>query len=353
MSKPLKSRIDFDESLPANKKTKLKKAKVFDQLAPEQFAASSHEAENEEREGEIEALVNAALKPRYSFWRKLVVIALSLIVVSIFAQTGQWIYHAWIKQNWVSLAIVAAGGLIIIAAIGAIITEWRRLYYLKERSQERIQAREFLQSHGMHGGREFCQKLGKQSAIGLDHPAMKRWQATIHDSHNDKEIVTLYSQIVQPILDEQASKEINRSSAESALMIAVSPLAIVDMAFIAWRNIRLINRIAAIYGIELGYYSRIRLFKMVLLNIAFAGASELVREIGMDWLSQDIMARLSTRAAQGIGAGLLTARLGIKTMELCRPLPWMDDKPKLADFRRQLFSQLKNIMPKSIEHKNI
>lgn len=81
-------------------------------------------------------------------------------------------------------------------------------------------------------------------------------------------------------------------------MIAVSPLAIVDMAFIAWRNIRLINRIAAIYGIELGYYSRIRLFKMVLLNIAFAGASELVREIGMDWLSQDIMARLSTRAAQ-------------------------------------------------------
>ncbi len=168
----------------------------MDQLAPEQFEASSHETENDEREGEIEALANVELKPkpRYSFWRRLVVIALSLIVVSIFAQTGQWIYQVWIKQNWVSLAIVAAGGLIIIAAIGVIITEWRRLYYLKECSQERIQAREFLQSHGMHGGRKFCQKLGKQSAIGLDHPAMKRWQITIHDSHNDKEIVTLYSQ---------------------------------------------------------------------------------------------------------------------------------------------------------------
>lgn len=65
------------------------------------------------------------------------------------------------------------------------------------------------------------------------------------------------------------------------------------------------------------------------------------------------MARLSTRVAQGIGAGLLTARLGIKTMELCRPLPWMDDKPKLADFRRQLLSQLKNIMPKPINYKNV
>jgi hypothetical protein len=28
-----------------------------------------------------------------------------------------------------------------------------------------------------------------------------------------------------------------------------------------------------------------------LLNIAFAGASELVREVGMDWMSQDLAAR--------------------------------------------------------------
>ncbi|MDX7017809.1 DUF697 domain-containing protein, partial [Klebsiella aerogenes] len=78
--------------------------------------------------------------------------------------------------------------------------------------------------------------------------------------------------------------------------------------------------------------------------IAFAGATELVREVGMDWLSQDLAARLSTRAAQGIGAGLLTARLGIKAMELCRPLPWIDNKPKLSDFRKELIGQLKNTL---------
>ncbi|HBI4825853.1 TPA: DUF697 domain-containing protein, partial [Salmonella enterica subsp. enterica serovar Pullorum] len=59
-------------------------------------------------------------------------------------------------------------------------------------------------------------------------------------------------------------------------------------------------------------------------------------------------ARLSTRAAQGIGAGLLTARLGIKAMELCRPLPWIDnDKPRLGDFRCQLIGQLKETLQKS------
>ena len=92
---------------------------------------------------------------------------------------------------------------------------------------------------------------------------------------------------------------------------------------------------------------RLRLFRLVLLNIAFAGASELVREVGMDWMSQDLAARLSARAAQGIGAGLLTARLGIKAMEVCRPLPWIDgDKPRLGDFRRELIGQLKETLNK-------
>ncbi len=48
-----------------------------------------------------------------------------------------------------------------------------------------------------------------------------------------EEVVTLYAHIVQPVLDAQARREISRSAAESTLMIAVSPLAMVDMAFIA------------------------------------------------------------------------------------------------------------------------
>jgi putative membrane protein len=50
---------------------------------------------------------------------------------------------------------------------------------------------------------------------------------------------------------------------------------------------------------------------------------------------------------------LLTARLGIKTMELCRPLPWLEgDKPKLGDFRRELVGKLKNSMVKSDKTKS-
>jgi putative membrane protein len=347
MSEPLKPRIDFEQPLQPQDELILKAAQAFDQQTAENFYPAAPELDAEDEEGRVEGLLNVALKPRHSLWHKMVIASLVLFGASVIARSVQWINQAWQQQDWIALGATTAGGLMVLAGVGSVAAEWRRLYRLRQRAEERDIARELLVSHGIGQGRVFCEKLARQAGLDQGHPVLQRWHASLHETHNDREVVELYAKLVQPTLDNQARGEISRYAAESALMIAVSPLALVDMAFIAWRNIRLINRIAALYGIELGYFSRIRLFRLVLLNIAFAGASEWVREVGMDWLSQDLAARLSARAAQGIGAGLLTARLGIKAMELCRPLPWLEgDKPKLGDFRRQLISQLKNTLPK-------
>lgn len=348
MSEPIKPRIDFETELKAPVDPVIKPALAFDEQMSERFIPVSIETDEQQEEGEAEAVLNRALKPRRSLWGKVVRLGVAVLGISVVAQGVQWVHDAWIQQDWVALGACTAGGLIIIAGVGSVATEWRRLYRLRQRADERDTARDLLHSHGLGQGRAFCEKLAAQAGLDNSHPALQRWQASLHETQNDREVVELYARLVQPVLDAQARREISHSAAESALMIAVSPLALVDMAFIAWRNLRLVNRIAVLYGIELGYYSRIRLFRLVLLNMAFAGASELVREVGMDWMSQDLAARLSARAAQGIGAGLLTARLGIKTMELCRPLPWLDgDKPKLGDFRRELIGKLKNSMVKS------
>lgn len=342
----IKPRIDFARPLDADAVKPLRAAQTFTPEAEKAFLATPDVEALEEGEGE--KAVEAALRPRRSLWRRMVGVGLAIFGVSVVAQGVQWLHDAWLARDWFSLGTGAAGGLIVAAGAGAILAEWRRLYRLRQRAQERDIGRELLHSHGTGKGRAFCEKLVQQAQIDQAHPALQRWHAALHETHNDRETVTLYAQLVQPVLDRQAHREISRHAAESTLMIAVSPLALVDMAFIAWRNLRLVNRIAAIYGIELGYFSRLRLFRLVLLNMAFAGASELVREVGLDWMSQDIAARLSARAAQGIGAGLLTARLGIKAMELCRPLPWLeDDKPRLGDFRRELLGQLKDALAKN------
>lgn len=344
MNSPIKPRIDFAQPLETEKTDSLKAAQFFAQQDERFVAVDPGPAEEE---GAGEKAVEAALRPKRSLWRKMVKAGLAVFGASVVAQGIQWAHNAWVQQDWIAMGGCVAGGLIVCAGAGSLIAEWRRLYRLRERAEERDVARELLNSHGVGKGREFCEKLASQAGLDQGHPALQRWHASLHETHNDREIVALYAQLVQPVLDLQARREIGRCAAESTLMIAVSPLALVDMAFIAWRNLRLVNRIAVIYGIELGYFSRIRLFRLVLLNMAFAGASELVREVGMDWMSQDLAARFSARAAQGIGAGLLTARLGIKTMELCRPLPWLEnDKPRLGDFRRDLVAQLKETAQK-------
>ncbi len=348
MSEPLKPRINFDQEIKQPEDPILRAAQSFEGAQAEKFLAVADADPQLATEGQAEAVVSRALKPRRSLWSKMVRLGAIVFAASVVGQGVQWIHQAWIEQDWVALGACTAGGLIVVAGVGSVLTEWRRLYRLRQRADERDMARDLLHSHALGQGRAFCEKLARQAGLDQNHPALQRWQALLHETHSDREVVELYARLVQPVLDTQARREISQSAAESALMIAVSPLALVDMAFIAWRNLRLVNRIANLYGIELGYYSRIRLFRLVLLNIAFAGATELVREIGMDWISQDLAARLSARAAQGIGAGLLTARLGIKTMELCRPLPWLEgDKPRLGDFRSELIGKLKATMNKS------
>jgi len=346
MNTPIKPRIDFAEPLAEEQAPQLRQQQEFT-TQQEQFVVVDSDPE-ELNDSAGEQALESALRPKRSLWRKMVTAGLGLFGISVVAQGIQWTHQAWINQDWVALGGSAAGGLIVVAGVGSLLVEWRRLYRLRERAGERDIARDLLHSHGMGKGRAFCEKLAQQAGLSSGNPALQRWQASLHETHNDSEVVALYARLVQPQLDREARREISRCAAESTLMIAVSPLALVDMAFIAWRNLRLVNRIAQLYGIELGYFSRLRLFKLVLLNIAFAGASELVREVGMDWMSQDLAARLSARAAQGIGAGLLTARLGIKAMELCRPLPWLeDDKPRLGDFRRELIGQLKESLQRS------
>ncbi len=114
------------------------------------------------------------------------------------------------------------------------------------------------------------------------------------------------------------------------------------MLLVAWRNLRMLEQISRVYGVELGYWARIRLLKLVFVNMALAGASELVTDAGMDLLSMNLAGKMSARLAQGVGVGLLTARLGLKAIALMRPLPWLgDEPPKLSEFRRQLLRELR------------
>lgn len=320
--------------------------------------------------GAINEQFERIIRPKPRWWKKLLGGAVVLFMVATVAQSVQWLVDSWAANQWIYFAFAWVALLVIIVGLSAVIKEWHRLVKLKKRMllQQRSEQLMWQSAVGFQPdlsdsfsskevmlplepsgqsraeqGKRLCEEIAAAMQIAPQDPTFDLWQKQIGDAHSAQEISYLFSQTVLRPFDQKVQKLISKNAAEAAVIVAVSPLALVDMFFIAWRNIRLINHIAKIYGIELGYFSRIRLLRMVLLNAAFAGASELVHEIGMDWLSQDLTAKLSARAAQGIGVGLLTARLGIKAMEFCRPLVFcQQEKPRLSLIHQELLSSLKS-----------
>ncbi len=263
-------------------------------------------------------------------------------------QAGDWLWHAWLDQDWLSLGW--GGFLSVLAALG-LGTLGKELYKLRRLRQHfsvQEQSESMLTSDAVGHGKAFCEKLAKQGGISAENPAYDRWLNSIAPEYSDRDILDLYDALVVREQDKQATQLVSRYATESAALVAVSPLALADMLLVAWRNYKMINKLAKIYGVELGYASRLSLFKSVLINMAAAGASEMVIDAGMDLMSMDLAAKLSARAGQGLGVGILTARLGLKTMTLLRPTPWHPQRRvRLTTIRKQIMAKIRAISVKS------
>lgn len=181
----------------------------------------------------------------------------------------------------------------------------------------------------------------------LQHPDLaNRWQQIKQPYWTEDEARERFEVDILSRVDQQASRIISRWSAEAAAMVAISPFALLDMLLVMWRNQRMMSRIAELYGVKLGYWSRIRLWRQVFANIVYAGLSEIATDLGAQWVGAELLARLSARAGQGLGAGLLTARLGHQVMALCRPVPYEHvKKPGYLKLQKNLLSQLKSVLP--------
>ncbi len=92
MSEPIKPRIDFAGPLDAEITPSFKTAHTFSDAQAEKFAPVAVEALAEE--GPAEAVVEAALHPKRSLWRKMVSAGLALFGVSVIGQGVQWTMNA-------------------------------------------------------------------------------------------------------------------------------------------------------------------------------------------------------------------------------------------------------------------
>lgn len=290
-----------------------------------------------------------ARKPRW-LWR----IAFTLLAVVIGVETVDFFINGFTNSPILTSVYGVILACLVLLASSALLSEWSTLRQFKRRQTLKQQAQVLLTPNDqvnpnnsdvnpINDVEAFCQNISKNLPCDLVTEQEESWQAALNAEHSSDELLQLYSRLVLSKVDEKAMREVAKFSTESVVLVALSPVALIDMLVMLWRNLRMINKVAGLYGLKLGYWSRIKLIRQVFVNMVYAGASELITDFGTDMIGADLLGKLSGRLAQGLGAGMLTARLGVKTMQLCRPIPF-DEKPKLGHVRKEMLSTIKGLI---------
>jgi len=123
-------------------------------------------------------------------------------------------------------------------------------------------------------------------------------------------------------LDLAAQREVEAAARQVATVTALVPLALADVAAALTSNLRMIRRIAEIYGGRSGFFGSVRLTRAVLSHLVATGAVAVGDDMLEPILGGSILAKLSRRFGEGLVNGALTARVGVAAMEVCRPLPF-------------------------------
>lgn len=136
--------------------------------------------------------------------------------------------------------------------------------------------------------------------------------------------------------DEKARQLIYESSRRVGVVTAVVPIAFIVVLFVLFENLRMIRRLAGVYGGQPGFFGGLRLFSWIIGHIAATGAIALTDDLWGQFFGQDMLRRVSAKLGEGAFNGALTARLGVAALSICRPLPFIEAKPPRA---RHIFYQ--------------
>ena len=240
--------------------------------------------------------------------------------------------------GWIAIGLTALAALAALVIIGrelAGLMRLKRIERLHEKAETALAANDEKAMNAL---------LARLRGLYAARKDM-RWRIERLDSREDAimtpaERLDLAERELLAPLDDEAARIIAATARQVAVMTAVLPAAALDIAFVAAQNLKMLRRLAALYGGRPGALGGLKLGRQVMTHLAFTGGLALTDNLVQHVLGKGLAGRLSARFGEGAVNGVLTARIGISALELVRPLPHRaTPAPRLADFAKELFSR--------------
>ncbi|ALN73126.1 YcjF family protein [Aureimonas sp. AU20] len=237
--------------------------------------------------------------------------------------------------GWVALGLTAAA---LLGLFGVVGREIRGLLRLNVVERERRDGMEAFRTDDERKARAVVSRLVSILSERPDTASgRERMRATADDVIDGRDLIGLAERELLLPLDAKARALVLASSKRVSVVTAVSPRAIVDLAFVLFETLRLIRMVSELYGARPGTIGLIRLTRDVLAHLAVTGSIAVGDSVVQQVVGHGLAARLSAKLGEGVVNGLLTARVGLAAMDLCRPLPFLSvQRPKIGDFLRDL-----------------
>ncbi|MDX7949686.1 TIGR01620 family protein [Lichenihabitans sp. Uapishka_5] len=153
-----------------------------------------------------------------------------------------------------------------------------------------------------------------------------------------RDLLDITERLLLHPIDAAVAREIAEAAKRVSLVTAISPRAILDLVFVVGQIIRLIRRVAELYSGRPGFLGFVKLARSVGAHLAVTGGMAIGDSLLQQVVGHGIAAKLSARLGEGVLNGLLTTRVGLSAMAVCRPMPFAaGPQPGVKDVAPFLF----------------
>jgi putative membrane protein len=231
--------------------------------------------------------------------------------------------------GWAAFALVA---LAVVAGLFLALREWGAFLRLKRLDGLRERAVAARAAADLKGVRQVVAGLtGLYAARGDTAWGRARLAEREGEVMDADALLALAERELMATLDAEARAAIEAAARQVAMVTALVPIALADVVTAAVANLRMIRRIAEIYGGRSGSFGSLKLLRRVFGSLLAAGALALTDDMIGSVAGGGVLSKLSRRFGEGVVNGALTARVGVAAMELCRPLPFVAlEKPAVS-----------------------